>query len=731
MVIVQVLIEYKARSLDRPFSYVYEGEINLVAGMRVVINFNNREVVGYVIKVTPLTSTIEEAEHHLGFALKPIEAVLDLEPIMQEELMELAKLLSSYYYASEISVLQAMLPPSLRPKKSALRAPKISYEQYVKVTNTDESDLTPKLIETLRFNVLNGPLLKKEAGPVYRVNKLVESGHLTLFQKEKMRYELPPYEVTSAPKLTNDQNKVINEFLNSDDQVYLLEGVTGSGKSEVYLALVEATIKQGKGVIMLVPEIALTPMMVSMFLSRYEQDVAVLHSELTPAERYDEYRRIARGECQIVVGVRSAIFAPVKNLGLIILDEEHVETYKQDREPFYHAREVAIMRAQVNNAKVILGSATPSLESRSRALKGVYHHLRLPKRINELELPETEIVNMLDASNFSSDSAIFSHQLLSELKATIARGEQAILLINRRGYATYVNCRKCNHVFTCPDDHNVLTYHYQDNMLKCHYCDHVELFPTVCPKCGSTALWKTGYGTERVEKEVQRLLPNARTLRLDSDSAKVRQTIAKTIEKFRKHEADILIGTQMIAKGHDFPLVTLVGVVLADMGLNYPSYRSSERTFELLTQAIGRSGRSDLPGKAIIQTNMPEHYVIELAAKQDYEQFFAKEMRMRRLLNFVPYTFLIKVTLEGKDEKIVERTISVLSEDLKSKLTNDAEIIGPAIPFLDYKRGLYSRYLVIKYKNYFKIKPRLLEAFRPLISNNEIVIKIDVDSVDV
>ena len=438
-------------------------------------------------------------------------------------------------------------------------------------------------------------------------------------------------------------------------------------------------------------------------LLRNENDIAceVLnthHSELTPAEKYDEYRKIARGECHIVVGVRSAIFAPLKNIGLIILDEEHTESYKQDTLPFYHAREVAIMRGRYNKAKVLLASATPSLESRARGQNKVYHMLYLKKRINNQKLPTTKIVNMLDYKNIDRDSYIFSHALREALHQVLAKNEQAILLINRRGFSTHVNCRGCGHVFKCPTCGIALTYHKSDNMLKCHHCDYVEPLPETCPECGSKYLLKTGFGTERIQEEVERLFPSARTLRLDSDSAKNKTKIPETIEAFRKKEADILIGTQMIAKGHDFPDVTLVGIVLADIGLSMPSFRSNERAFQLITQAIGRSGRKEKPGMAIIQTYMPSHYAITFAARQDYELFYRKEMEMRKLQFYPPYSYLASVSLRGKnEEKIIESTYQIV-DFLNDEFLDEAQILGPSTPYIPIEMGLNIRSILIKYR---------------------------------
>ena len=727
MQIVKVLIEYANRTLNRPFSYVYKDKLKIQKGIRVLVNFNHRDIVGYVIDVEESKKTIEELETESGYQLNEIVSVIDQTPLLDKELLALLDEVSSYYLAPKISVLQAMLPPSLSPRKSSLKAPKIAYDQYYEFVDDNEEGLTNKQIELLRFIKQEQRLLKRDIKSKTVAEKLLEAGRIKITKEEKRRLKIPDYEYKNPPELTDDQKAVIKEFNESSDQVYLLEGVTGSGKTEVYLSLSEQVLNSGKSVLMLVPEISLTPMMVEYFLHRFKDNVAILHSDLTPAEKYDEYRKIAKGDCHVVVGVRSAIFAPLKNIGLIILDEEHTESYKQDTLPFYHAREVAVMRGRYNHAKVLLASATPSLESRARGQKNVYHMLYLKKRINNQKLPTTKIVNMLDYKNIDRDSYIFSHGLRDALHQTLAKNEQAILLINRRGFSTHVNCRQCGHVFKCPTCDIALTYHKSDNMLKCHHCDYVEPFPEVCPECGSKHLLKTGFGTEKIQEEVERLFPSARTLRLDSDSAKNKTKIPETIEKFRKKEADILIGTQMIAKGHDFPDVTLVGIVLADIGLSMPSFRSNERAFQLITQAIGRSGRKEKPGLAIIQTYMPSHYAITFAARQDYELFYRKEMEIRKLQFYPPYSYLTSVTVRGKNEESVIENTYQLVDFLNDEFFDEAQILGPTTPYIPIDMGFHLRSILIKYRNPEKARTILNKMLNLFGSNSQFELFINVD----
>ena len=727
MKLVKILTEYTSLSLNRPFSYLYDKDKAIDVGFRVKVRFNNRDIVGYVIEIEETNKSEEQIKEETGLKLDYIEEVIDETPILNNDLLELADKVADYYLAPKIKVLQTMLPPSLSPRISSLKKPKIAYDAFVSILSEDEEGLTPKQIELLRFIKSEGKVLKREIKSVSVLAKLLELKRVEIILEEKRRLAIPDYQERPAPKLNDEQLNVIKEFNETNDKVYLLQGVTGSGKSEVYLSLSEKTLKEGKTVLMLVPEISLTPMMMEYFIRRFKKDVAILHSELTPAEKYDEYRKIARGECKIVVGVRSAIFAPLTNIGLIILDEEHVESYKQDTSPFYHAREVAIMRGEMQGAKVLLGSATPSLESRARASKNVYHLLKMEKRINKMPLPKTTIVNLADYHNIDRDSYIFSLPLRKALERVLTNHEQAILLINRRGFSSTVSCRSCGHMFRCPNCGISLTYHRTDRMLKCHHCGYVDMYPDSCPECGSSYFLNTGFGTERIEEEIKKLYPEARTLRLDSDSAKIRTKIPSIIESFRKKEADILIGTQMIAKGHDFPDVTLVGIVLADIGLSMPTYRSTERVFQLITQAVGRSGRNDKKGEAIIQTYNPNNYAINLAASQNYDVFYVKEMGIRKLSNYPPYCYVVEIDiLSAKEERAIE-TAYKISDIFNNAELENVSVLGPISPYVNHIGDMNLRSVVIKYRDYNLVKPllsKIVEHFNK-ISGISVTINID------
>lgn len=728
--IVEVLVQHAILNLNRPFSYLVDEKINI--GVRVLITFNRQQIVGYVLSVVETNKTVEELTTEYGYEFKYIDEIIDNYPILNNELVDLAEQVSSYYYASTISVLHAMLPPSLRPSKGALTKAKIAYQTFVQVSESkpEKSSLTAKQQEVFDFVKTKGQVEKSELSSSI-VSTLLKKGYFKLEYKQKNRLKLPEFEDQVAPNLTLEQTNAVNAIFHGSQQTYLLEGVTGSGKTEVYLKLAEKYLATGKNVLILVPEIALTPMMVKYFLTRFETKVALFHSELTPSEKYDEYRRIAHGDVRVVVGARSAVFVPLTNIGLIVIDEEHSATYKQDTTPFYHALTVAEMRAKLYNSTIVLGSATPSLETRSRALKGIYGHVFLQYRINKQPLPITQIVDMLDYNNVTNESPYLSKMLVAALEETLIKKEQAILLVNRRGYASYISCRKCGYVARCPECGLGLTFHRGEDELKCHHCGHHEPMIKKCPACQSTYLKTNGFGTERAVESIGKLFPHARILRLDSDVAKSRANMTKVLGEFSVHEADILIGTQMIAKGHDFPHVTLVGVINADAGLVVPSYRASENTFQLIMQAVGRSGRAHLTGRAIIQTTMPTHYAVVDASRQDYSKFYATEMRYRHLAKLPPFTYLIQINLSSSDEDKLEDTIVTLKNTIQASLASDVVVLGPSIPPFQLIKSMYERNLIIKHTNYFRIKPKLKTILKPIIENSLFRVKINIDPFDI
>ena len=531
-----------------------------------------------------------------------------------------------------------------------------------------------------------------------------QKGWITRYQIEKYRnpYQIDKVQPSTPKKLTAEQTQATNAVDQAIDEdqaaTFLLEGVTGSGKTEVYLQIIQHALAQGKSALMLVPEISLTPQIVRQFKARFGDQVALLHSALSDGERYDEWRRIEKGDAQVVVGARSAIFAPIKNLGVIIMDEEHETSYKQEDMPRYHARDVAQWRGQYHHCPVVLGSATPSLESRARAQKGVYQWLRLTKRINGKDLPHVQLVDMRQAGRYAPTTDI-SQELATEIQKKLALNEQVVLMLNRRGYSSFLMCRECGEVIKCPNCDISLTYHKDTNSLKCHYCGHEEPVPQVCPNCHSKAVRYFGTGTQRVEKELTELFPTARVLRMDVDTTRRKGAHERILDEFGKHHADILLGTQMIAKGLDFPNVTLVGVLNADTSLGLPDFRASERTFQLLTQVSGRAGRAEKEGNVLIQTYNPDHYAIQYAQRQDYEHFFGKEMQVRHQGGYPPYYYTIQITASARTEADAAQKMFQIRGEIVNYLSQNAVILGPTPQSIMRINNRYYYQLVIKYKN--------------------------------
>ncbi|WP_071130271.1 primosomal protein N' [Enterococcus timonensis] len=542
-----------------------------------------------------------------------------------------------------------------------------------------------------------------------------QSSWLSFIEKEVYRdpFANKNFPQTTPQVLTDEQQvaftKIDDARKEKQAETFLLEGITGSGKTEVYLQVIQEALNNGQTALMLVPEIALTPQMVQRFKGRFGNLVAVLHSGLGQGERYDEWRKIQRGEASVVVGARSAVFAPLENLGVIIIDEEHETSYKQSDTPRYHARDLAQFRSQFHHCPLVLGSATPSLESRARAQKKVYQLLTLTKRPTQQALPTVEIIDLKDEfkkGNFST----FSTTLTEKIQQRLKKREQIVLMLNRRGFSSFVMCRTCGFVLPCPNCDISLTLHMDIKKMKCHYCGHEEPIPNRCPQCQSEKIRYYGTGTQKVETELAELFPEARILRMDVDTTRKKGAHEKILAQFAAHEADILLGTQMIAKGLDYPLVTLVGVLNADTALHLPDFRASEHTFQLLTQVAGRAGRGDLPGEVVIQSFNPEHYAIQLAQKQDYENFYQKEMNLRHLGGYPPYFYTVQVTASHKEEDVAAKTIFNFFTLLKENLTDQAIFIGPSPKAILRVNNQFYYQLLIKYKN----EPNLAELLKQI-----------------
>jgi primosomal protein N' (replication factor Y) (superfamily II helicase) len=533
--------------------------------------------------------------------------------------------------------------------------------------------------------------------------------------------------------LTEGQQKVIKpiwqSIRNDEHHVFLLYGVTGSGKTEVYLQSIQSVLEKGKEAIVLVPEISLTPQMVNRFKGRFGEKVAVLHSGLSSGEKYDEWRKIQRKEVSVVVGARSAIFAPFENIGIIIIDEEHETSYKQEETPRYHARDVAIKRAEHFGCPVVLGSATPSLESFARARKGVYQLLSLPIRMNNQALPSVEIVDMRDELR-NGNRSMFSSKLFEKMQDRLSKGQQIVLFLNKRGHSSFVMCRDCGYVVNCPHCDISLTYHRSQQKMKCHYCGHEDFVPKNCPECTSEYIRYFGTGTQKVEEELGKVLPEARVIRMDVDTTSRKGSHEKLLDAFQDGKADILLGTQMIAKGLDFPNITLVGVLSADTMLHLPDFRSSEKTFQLLTQVSGRAGRHELPGEVVIQTYSPEHYSVELSGQQDYDHFYQFEMMMRKTHRYPPFYYLSLITITHEELLKVVSITEKITKYLRSKLSSNSIVLGPVASPIPRINNRYRYQCLIKYKqepvltNALKI---ILDQYQQEMATSGLQITVDLN----
>ncbi|WP_010631000.1 primosomal protein N' [Sporolactobacillus vineae] len=600
-------------------------------------------------------------------------------------------------------------------------------------------------------DVLRFFISRNEPDQKYPVSELVTKQGLSrqalhaltakgLFTEEKKEQFRNPYEAldeeerTQPLPLTDEQEKAIRPIIRSVDRqetnVFLCHGVTGSGKTELYLQSIQRVIDKGRQAIVLVPEISLTPLMVHRFKGRFGNQVAVMHSGLSRGEKYDEWRRIREGRVSVAVGARSAVFAPFENLGLIIIDEEHESSYKQEDIPRYHARDVAIHRAARNHCPVVLGSATPSLESYARARKKVYQLLTLKERFNHHPLPPVDIVDMREEMRDGNHS-VFSKELFTKLQERVARHEQTVLFLNRRGYATFVMCRSCGTVIKCPHCDISLTYHRASHLLKCHYCGYETRVPDACPSCGSDAMRYFGTGTQKVEAELNRLMPEARVIRMDVDTTGRKGGHEKLLRRFGEHQADILLGTQMIAKGLDFPEVTLVGVLAADSMLYLPDFRASEKTFQLLTQVSGRAGRHDLPGEVVIQSYSPDHYAVTDAAANDFNRFYQEEMQIRHRLGYPPFYYLTLITVTHPEAAQAAGASERIASILRNSLSSSVRVLGPAVPSVARIKDRYRFQCMVKYKREPKLLPvlhQIMQHFKET-GKNGLQLSIDMNPV--
>ena len=715
--IAGVLVEITSKSVDKIFDYFVPKELEskVEVGKRVEVPFGNRTLVGFILEIKK-DSNIDN--------LKEIIKVLDEEVILTKELLELGKYLKNTTLASLISCYQVMLPKGF---KASIKGNVNKKYRKVYYLNAYDKKLTDKQSEVIDLFKNKEKLTRDELKDVSPsiLKTLVKNNILRVCEEEVYRLD---YEKSDKKirKLTSLQEAAVNNILTTKNTVSLLYGVTGSGKTEVYMELIDKYLQKGLKSIVLVPEISLTPQLIKRFEERFEGNIALLHSALSDGEKYDEYRRIVKGEADIVIGARSAVFAPLSNLGLIIIDECHSDSYKQDNNPRYNAKDVAIKRAKDLGAKVVLGSATPMLEEYARGLKNVFNLVTLDKRVNGKELPKVELIDM--NKEVAKSKGHFSLPLINRIKETIARGEQVILLLNRRGYSSFVTCSNCGESVKCPNCDITLTYHKSSNILRCHYCGYATKYEVTCPKCHEKSLKDLGVGTEKIEEELKEIFPNVRVLRMDVDTTSKKGAHKKIVDTFARGEADILLGTQMVAKGLDFSNVTLVGVINADTSLMLPDFRSSEKTFDLLSQVAGRAGRGEKAGLVVFQTFNPDNYAINYAKDNDYKSFYQEEMKVRKLMKYPPYYYLVSLNISSKDSKLA-LVESKKCEKICLKYLDKTVILGPSPASIFKKQNVYYYQLILKYQyqdNIYEVLEKLVEYYATI---NKVNLDVDFNPI--
>jgi len=734
-VVAQVTLEI---ALRKEFDYLIPPELTgrVEVGTRVKVPFGRRQVLGCV------TGLADQSRHD---TLKPILKVIGAQSLVTPRVLELARWMAEYYCCAPETALKSVLPDAVRKEQEGWRE-----RLFVRLVpaNGEHPKLTKRQTEVYQVieenrSIAMQELLRLTGTTAQTVRRLEDNGLVEVASQisERDPYAneqiIPTQPLTLNPEQAESLRHIIASLDGSESKTFLLNGVTGSGKTEVYLQAIACALEKGKGAIVLVPEISLTPQTVERFKARFSSGplqtlVAVLHSHLSVGERHDEWHKIRQGRAKIVIGARSAIFAPVEPLGLIIVDEEHEHSYKQEEAPRYHARDVAVVRGQRERAVVVLGSATPCLESYYNVQRGKYALLELPHRADDKRMPVVRVIDMRTECRRDKGTPIFSQRLKEAILTRLENQEQTILFLNRRGFATSMQCPECGFVAECPNCSLSLTYHRREQALRCHICSYSTRAPAQCPECSSPKIRFHGLGTEKVEDVLGKLFPNASIRRMDSDALKRKEDYRRILGDFRRGKIDILVGTQMIAKGLHFPRVTLVGIVYADTGLHLADFRAGERTFQLLTQVAGRAGRGDVEGEVIVQSFTPSHPAIQFARRHDFEGFFDAEMEFREQLRYPPYTRAAMLTLRGHAEEKVSFCAEHLKKELEKKLDDipDLNIAGPAPAPLLRVETFYRYQIMLRTVQMTILSRRLAVIAADLALPDDVALTIDIDPMN-
>ena len=711
------LVELSHVFLEKTFTYLVPDSLkeDIKVGMRVEVPFGKQLLEAFVMEIS---NDICDTSN-----LKEIVRLVDTYPVLNNELISLGKFIKNTTLSSLMASYQVMLPKALKAKNKVNM--QIKKEKYIKLNNDislEDYKFNESQVKIINILKKGEQVNKKDLDLISKssVNTLINKQVLIVIEKEVYRYNLGTNEKQDFT-LNDKQQEVFEKIKRSleKEEVFLLRGVTGSGKTNVYMKLIEEVINKGKTAIFLVPEISLTPQIINRFTSYFDK-IAVLHSRLSDSEKYDEWRKINEGKVNIVIGARSAIFAPLKNIGIIIVDEEHTSTYKQENNPRYNAIDIAKWRSKFHDCPLVLGSATPSIESYTRALKNDYTLVELDQRYNGMD-PDIEIIDMNE--EFKRTNDYFSEKLLTSIEEAINNDEQVILFLNKRGYSGVVTCKNCGETEKCPNCDISLTYHKTSNMLRCHYCGYARRKEKNCKNCHEE-FQEYGLGTEKVEEVLKTLIKNAKIVRMDIDTTTKKGSHEKIIKAFQNREYNILLGTQMIAKGLDFENVTLVGVISADISLNFPDFRSSETTFSLLNQVSGRSGRGKKQGKVLIQTFNKDHYAIKYSKYNDYKSFYKEELKIRKKLNYPPFCYLCLLKITSKDYKIASEMSYKIGDYLKKHI-KDEIVLGPSTANIFKMNNEYRFQIIIKYKDLKSIKKYLVMLQERFFNDKKVKLEID------